>query len=368
MVCLRTLSLWSRPPFSLGQGPFVHVAVALADSIMRLKPFRHCRKDTSKRLEILGCACAAGVASTFGTPFGGVLFSIEVTATSYLVRNLPRAFFTAVCAGLVYNLSGVRDTFSLFSDEDNTTIIDYSTVDLALCTALGVVSGLTGSLFVGLIQKLSQMRNHFLRFSLGHHVTNRRRFLLVMCATALVGPLIFADMIYGIQGRDQAHPMSEIMFQSDAMGMNLNLAFYTLFKFLVTAMCVCLPLPVGLFTPTFMTGAAIGRIMGEALTYYDPDLSTFKSWEFAVIGAAAFSSGVTRAISTAIIVFELSGQYHLRIPMSVAILVAYFIGNRFTKNIYDALLDTNGTPYLPEIPPDLYLVTASKVSFACYQC
>jgi H+/Cl- antiporter ClcA len=56
----------------------VHVAVAVSDSLMRLHCFRHCRRNISKRLEILGCASAAGVASTFGTPFGGVLFSIEV--------------------------------------------------------------------------------------------------------------------------------------------------------------------------------------------------------------------------------------------------------------------------------------------------
>lgn len=94
------------------------MAVAISDSLMRLHMFRHCRRNISKRLEILGCACAAGVASTFGTPFGGVLFSIEVTASYYMVRNLPRAFFCAVCAALVYEFFGLRDTFSLFSDNN----------------------------------------------------------------------------------------------------------------------------------------------------------------------------------------------------------------------------------------------------------
>ena len=68
-----------------------------------------------------------------------------------------------------------------------------------------------------------------------------------------------------------------------------------------------------------------------------------------MIGAAAFSTGVTRAVSTAVIVYELSGQPNIRIPLAVAILAAYFTGNRFTKNVYDALIDTNGTPYLTEV-------------------
>lgn len=58
-------------------------------------------------------------AATFGTPFGGVLFSIEVTATCYMVRNLPRAFLTAVCASLVYNMVGLRDAFALFQDNND---------------------------------------------------------------------------------------------------------------------------------------------------------------------------------------------------------------------------------------------------------
>lgn len=58
---------------------------------------------------------------------------------------------------------------------------------------------------------------------------------------------------------------------------------------------------------------------------------------------------MTRAVSTAVIVFELSGENHLRLPLGVALMISYFIANRFTKGIYDALMDTNGTPHLEEV-------------------
>jgi len=290
-----------------------------------------------------------------------VIFSIEVTATSYLVRNLPRAFLTAVCASLVYTFAGVKDIFSLFN-EDNERVLQFDPEDLVLCTILGVCMGVAGSVFVSGVARLSAMRNHFLRYSLGAQVISQRRFILVLVAATVVGPMVYLDMIYGINADDHAHPLSEIMFRSVPMGLTRNLIVYTLSKFISTILCVCLPLPVGLFTPTFMTGAALGRIFGEILNrYYDSDLSSFRAWEYAVIGAAAFSSGVTRAISTAVVIFELSGQNHLRLPVAVAVLVAYFIGNRFTKNIYDVILDTNGTPYLPDLPRELYLSTAAKV-------
>ena len=55
---------------------------------------------------MLGAACAVGVTSAFGSPVGGVLFSIEVTATYYLTSGYWRAFLTAVSGCIVFKLIG----------------------------------------------------------------------------------------------------------------------------------------------------------------------------------------------------------------------------------------------------------------------
>ncbi|CAN0416829.1 unnamed protein product, partial [Discosporangium mesarthrocarpum] len=120
-----------------------------------------------------------------------------------------------------------------------------------------------------------------------------------------------------------------------------------------TIFSVIQPLPVGLFSPMFVIGGIVGRIFGEWLKWMDEHYIFlniyFQPWEFALIGSAAFSAGVTRAVSIAVIVFELSGEQHLRLPLGVALMISYFLYGRFTKGIYDALMDTNGTPYLPEV-------------------
>ena len=54
---------------------------------------------------MLAAGCAAGVAATFGAPVGGVLFSIEVTATYYSVAHLWKAMFTAVAAAVVFRVT-----------------------------------------------------------------------------------------------------------------------------------------------------------------------------------------------------------------------------------------------------------------------
>eukprot|EP00624_Nannochloropsis_granulata_P007809 evm.model.NODE_9626_length_8490_cov_36.178444.2 len=254
----------------------------------------------------------------------------------------------------------MRDTFSLFTD-DHDRASGYLAFDLLLCCGLGLICGLLGALFVGIISSLCAVRNRYLRFSLGWAVVSRRRVWVVLAASVVIAPIVFLDVAYGLHGGDK--PLTDYMFQSGVMGVSVALGMYVVFKFLVTTLCVSLPLPVGLFTPTFVTGGAIGRLFGESVHHFYPTnrITSLEPWEFAVIGAAAFSSGVTRAVSTAVIVFELSGQNHLRLPISVALLLAYFVANRFTKNVYDELLDTNGTPSLPELPAELYMVTAAQV-------
>ena len=134
---------------------------------------------------------------------------------------------------------------------------------------------------------------------------------MVAAAAALMGPVAYLDIAYGLHGGDK--PLTDYMFQvsqagsqavvwlwlvgyggrstrpsldrggpskpfthftypslfnlkkkqTGPLGVGAPLIAYVVFKFLVTTLSVSLPLPVGLFTPTFVTGGAIGRLFGE---------------------------------------------------------------------------------------------------------
>ncbi|GMI08808.1 hypothetical protein TrVE_jg6427 [Triparma verrucosa] len=365
------LTLAISAGFSVGkEGPFVHMAVSIADTLMRMAPFRHLAKNDAKRLEILACAAAAGVGATFGTPFAAVLFSIEVTAGYFMVRNLPRSFLCAISGTLSITFWGYNKAFALFSDFPKMAQ-GYHMRDLVSFVLLGVLCGLLGCVFVVGVKKAVEVRNTFLgRDGDDPNKVARLRYLYVTIVTIVVSPFIFYDMTNGVASFGDQHSIVNYMFQMAPLGLTTPLLLYLPFKFFVTIMCVTLPLPVGLFTPVFLIGSTTGRIVGEFLLLLDThfmqkhgvkNFISFQPWEFALIGAAAFSSGVTRAISTALIILELSGEHHLRTPCGVAVLVAYFIGNRFTKNVYDILVDTNGNPMLPELPEALAVNTAEEV-------
>jgi hypothetical protein len=94
--------------FNFLQGPFVHIASIVATLLGKLvTSFKGIYKNERRNTEMLAAACAVGVACTFSAPIGGVLFSIEVTAVYFAVRNYWRGFFAAVNAALIFRLLGI---------------------------------------------------------------------------------------------------------------------------------------------------------------------------------------------------------------------------------------------------------------------
>lgn len=117
------------------------------------------------------------------------------------------------------------------------------------------------------------------------------------------------------------------MFSEENLGANwtypsmyLNLSFYILIKFILTVVSIGLPIPCGLFVPVFVLGSVIGRVWGETMAYLFPDLGVIPGG-YAVVGAAAFSAGCTRALSASVIIFELTGQLSYMFP----VLVSFFL-------------------------------------------
>jgi Voltage gated chloride channel len=86
------------------------------------------------------------------------------------------------------------------------------------------------------------------------------------------------------------------MFAPRTLGLSWPLVAFVPLKALAIVLSVTQPLPVGLFSPVFLLGAALGRLFGETVAYMDAGV-LFQPWEFSVIGAAALSGSITGAVS-----------------------------------------------------------------------
>lgn len=140
-----------------------------------------------------------------------------------------------------------------------------------------------------------------------------------------------------------------------------TLLIYAIIKLIITCMSISLPIPCGLFTPLFIVGAAVGRLYGEIVDTLILAID-IETGAYAVVAAAAITAGATQTLSTAVIVFELTGQLDHMLPVLVATLIAYSVSGMFTLSIYDVLLSLKGLPYLPRVhSAQLYALQAKDV-------
>jgi chloride channel 2 len=112
---------------------------------------------------MLAAAVAAGVTSTFGAPIGGVLFSIEVTSTYYVVGNLWKAFFCAIWCVCSFKTLQNIPAIKFIPETDFDKIEFFGNYEFFSYALLGVISGIIGALFVYVFSQISVLRTK-LRF------------------------------------------------------------------------------------------------------------------------------------------------------------------------------------------------------------
>lgn len=105
---------------------------------------------------MLGAAVAAGLVTAFGTPIGGVIFSVEVTSTFYMVSNLWKSFFCVTFCLLTFKLLHALEYVNIFAatSYENYTL-DHEIIFVAV---LGLLSGILGGVFVHILTKIVFLR------------------------------------------------------------------------------------------------------------------------------------------------------------------------------------------------------------------
>ena len=142
---------------------------------------------------------------------------------------------------------------------------------------------------------------------------------------------------------------------SDASESFSSLAIFVFYAFYVTAACVTygIGVPSGLFVPSLLSGAAVGRLVGHLLHKLDRQSGTFAdSGTYALVGAAAGLGGMARmTISLTVIMLEATGNVQNLLPLMLALMAARWTGNVFNEGLYDIHIRLKQLPYLEEDVP-----------------
>uniref|UniRef100_A0A7N6AIR4 Chloride channel protein 2 n=1 Tax=Anabas testudineus TaxID=64144 RepID=A0A7N6AIR4_ANATE len=376
-----TCALGSGMPLGK-EGPFVHVAslcAALLSKFMSL--FGGIYENESRNIEMLAAACAVGVGCCFAAPIGGVLFSIEVTSTFFAVRNYWRGFFAATFSAFIFRVLAVwnrdEETITALFKTNFRLDFPFDLQELPAFAVVGIASGFGGALFVYLnrlivvFMRKQKAINKFL-------MKKRLLFpaLVTLCISTLTFPPGFGQFMAGqltqketlqaffdnltwskqglaeefdYMGHSQAwrHPQVSVF---------VVLVIFIIMKFWMSALATTLPVPCGAFMPVFLIGAAFGRLVGESMAAWFPDgihsdgtIYPIVPGGYAVVGAAALSGAVTHTVSTAVIVFELTGQISHILPVMIAVILANAVAQSLQPSLYDSIIRIKKLPYLPEL-------------------
>ncbi|KAM9127545.1 chloride channel protein 2 [Pangshura tecta] len=376
-----TCALGSGMPLGK-EGPFVHIASMCAALLSKfLSLFGGIYENESRNIEMLAAACAVGVGCCFAAPIGGVLFSIEVTSTFFAVRNYWRGFFAATFSAFIFRVLAVWN-----KDEETITSLfktrfrldfPFDLQELPAFAVIGIASGFGGALFVYLNRKIVQfMRkqktiNRFLM---------KKRLLFPALVTLLISTLtfppgfgqfmagqlsqkdtlvtLFDNRTWAKQGLAEEFEYVGISeaWKHPHANVFVTLVVFILMKFWMSALATTIPVPCGTFMPVFVIGAAFGRLVGESMAAWFPDgihadSNTYRivPGGYAVVGAAALSGAVTHTVSTAVIVFELTGQISHILPVMIAVILANAVAQSLQPSLYDSIIRIKKLPYLPEL-------------------
>lgn len=344
------------------EGPLVHSAGIIAHNITLVTGFKHINRNLTLRNQFLAAATAAGIASVFGCPIGAVLFSIEVTATYYIVSNMWRAAFCTIWCTIGYQLlqtSGINDGIL----NTNFRIISI-TPELFYFALLGIGAGLIGAAFIMISKKLIQ-----LRFTRAYPMLHGRfRYILLIsfiCSSAtFMMPYLEQTDRTVINNMFKTEDPTQSGWSETNFGMSLLI--YFLVKFSITCLSVSTQVPAGVIFPLLTCGAVYGRLIGYII---EQSIGTEYAGVYAAVGAAALVSAATHSVSVAIIVFEITGQIHYLIPMIIAVFISFGVSSSFTVSYYDCMLEIKKLPYLPSLKStDLYSYVAKDLLDQDFPC
>src|SRR6202041_3206520 len=293
------------------EGPIIQIGASLGSSIGQIL-----KLDPWQRITLVGAGAGAGIAATFNTPIGGVMFAIELMMPEVSVETfLPVAIATGTATFVGRWFFG--DTPAFHVPPLQAMPIDSSA--LLVLVLFAVLGGLTGIAAAGFIRALHLAEDIFDRI--------RFRYLRHMLGMLILGVLMYALLRtvgqYYVDGVGYATVQAILAGQISTFWL-LGLLFVC--KALATSLSLGSGSSGGIFSPSLFMGAALGG--GFAALLNSAGLPLHLSIPaFAIVGMGAMVGGGTGAVMTAVtMIFEMTLDYSIIMPMIVA--VAMSIGAR----------------------------------------
>ncbi|KKA27131.1 hypothetical protein TD95_000390 [Thielaviopsis punctulata] len=346
------------------EGPLVHVACCVANQFIRL--FSAIDGNEARKREVLTAAAAAGISVAFGSPIGGVLFSIE-TLSYFPDKTMWHAFVCAMTAAVMLQALDPFRSGKLVLYQSKYTV-DWHDFELLPYMLLGIGGGLYGGVFVRLNMAVQRWKSRLASSRL--LPSPLMQVVLVAAATAIINypnfymKLPTSKLVLSLFTEcAQLHDDDAGLCKTGAASATtiVLLLFAAGLAFVLTIVTFGLEIPAGILLPSIAIGALLGRALGIGMELWAraapssflfascaPDLPCVTPGTYAVVGAAAALAGVTRmTVSIVVIIFELTGALTFVLPIMVAVMLSKWVGDALTTHsIYESWIRLNGYPLI----------------------
>lgn len=299
------------------EGPIVQIGSAIGSSIGQIL------KISADRIRTLvGCGAAAGIAATFNAPIAGSMFALEVVLGDFgLATFSPIVISSVVATAISRHFLGDAPAFVVPAYEL------ISAWEFPLYVILGLLCALVAVSFTSFLYRMEDLFDglkfpDYLKATLGG-------FLLG--GMGLVFPHILG-----------------VGYGTIDLALIGNLSWWFLFlltgfKILATCITIGSGGSGGIFAPSLFMGAMAGGFFGTLVHAVFP-AATASSGAYSIVGMGAVVSGTTHGpMSAILILFEMTGDYKIILPLMIACIISYLASSQlFPESIYTLKLARRG--------------------------
>ncbi|MEO8028876.1 MAG: chloride channel protein, partial [Bryobacteraceae bacterium] len=304
------------------EGPSVHVGAGLASVVAR-----NLGLSPKQVKALVPAGCAAALSAAFNTPIAAVLFSLEEIMGDLHAAVLGSVVLSSATAWMILHL--------VLGDDPLFHVSGYRLVNPAefgVYAVLGVVGGLGSVCFVKLLLNLRAWFMTLPKWSVWFQPV----------AGGLTVGLIgyFVPEVLGV-----GYNYVEKVLNGDVVLQVVVL--FAVLKILATAVCYASGNAGGIFGPSLFIGAMMGAAVGGVAHSIFP-ASTAGPGAYALVGMGTAFAGVVRTpLTSVIMIFEITRDYTIIVPLMISNLIAFFISHKMQPQpIYEALAYQEGV-HLP---------------------
>ena len=290
------------------EGPIIQIGSALGSTLGQIV-----RMQSGQRITLVAAGAGAGIAATFNTPIGGVLFATELMLPEISVNTfMPVALATGTATFLGRLFFGEQPAFDVPRILGTIPNQPESLTTLALFTLLGAVVGVAAA---GFIRGMHVVEDAFDKI--------RGNYLRHIIGMTLVGCLIYGLFVteghYFVEG--VGYSTIQALLNNHLTVAWLLVALFVA-KLLATSISLGSGSSGGIFSPSLFMGGTIGAAFAAVVPLVAPGFAISLP-AFAMVGMGAMVGSATGAAMTAVaMIFEMTRDYNIVLPMILAVAVA----------------------------------------------